>query len=375
MRVPKFNAKNERVKHRYLNFLTEARQLSVATVDQIAAAVADFEESTGYRDFRLFRPEQAQSYKHRLGKAINPVSHRPLAKATISSRLAALKAFVQWLSREPGFRRLNFSDAEYFNLSGNEERIAKTVRERPAPTIEQIRHVLQAMPSCTALERRNRALIAFTLLSGARDNAIASMSVKHVNIDQERLNQDAREVRTKNAKTMTTWFFPVGEDIVAIFSEWLYFLRTEMLWGSDDPLFPATKIAVGDSGHYENCGLDRKHWKSAAAIREIFRDAFTQAGLPYFNPHSFRKTLVLLGLRQCQHDLEALKVWSQNLGHNQMLTTLCSYGNVPPERQAEILKRQRSGAPSQNAGGRPEPDAGTIQTVLAHLAKTVSHTS
>ena len=54
--MPKFNAKNERVKHRYLAFLTEARQLSVATVDQIAAAIADFEQSTGYREFRLFRP-------------------------------------------------------------------------------------------------------------------------------------------------------------------------------------------------------------------------------------------------------------------------------------------------------------------------------
>jgi integrase len=174
---------------------------------------------------------------------------------------------------------------------------------------------------------------------------------------------------------MTTWFFPVGDDIEAIVLDWVHFLRTEMLWGSDDPLFPATKIAVGDSGHFENCGLDRKHWRSAAAIRDIFRRAFTQAGLQYFNPHSFRKTLVLLGLRRCHHDLEALKVWSQNLGHAQMLTTLCSYGNVPPERQAEILKRQRTGAVGENVGGHAEPDAGTIQTVLAHLAKTVSHTA
>ena len=371
--MPKFNAKNERVKHRYLTFLAEARQLSVATVDQTAAAIADFEQSTGHREFRLFRAEQAQSYKHRLAKQTNLSTKRPLSKATIASRLAALKAFFRWLCQQPGFRKMNFTDADYFNLSANDERIAKAVRERPAPTIEQIRHVLRTMLSSTALERRDRALIAFALLSGARDNAIASMSLKHVDIEQERLHQDAREVRTKNAKTMTTWFFPVGEDIIAIFSEWILFLRTEMLRRSDDPLFPATKIVVGDSGHFENCGLDRKHWKSAAAIREIFRDAFTKAELPYFNPHSFRKTLVQLGLRRCQNDLEALKVWSQNLGHNQMLTTLCSYGNVPPERQAEILKRQRTGAVDKKAEGHAEPDAGTIQTVLAHLARSVGH--
>src|SRR5687768_2938681 len=67
--VPKFNAQNERIKHRYFNFLSEAKQLSTGTVDQVAAALADFEQSTGHRDFRLFRSEQAQSHKHRLTKA------------------------------------------------------------------------------------------------------------------------------------------------------------------------------------------------------------------------------------------------------------------------------------------------------------------
>jgi hypothetical protein len=155
----------------------------------------------------------------------------------------------------------------------------------------------------------------------------------------------------------------------------VHFLRTELLWGSDDPLFPASKIAVGESGHFENCGLDRKHWKSAAAIREIFRNAFALAELPYFNPHSLRKTLALYGLKQCHGDFEALKAWSQNLGHNQMLTTLSSYGNVPAERQAEILKRQRGDGICLNEGRQADPDARTIQTVLAHLARTVNHTA
>lgn len=366
--MPKFNAKNERVKHRYLTFLTEAKQLSVATVDQIAAAIADFERSTGHREFRLFRAEQAQSYKHRLAKLTNPSTKRPLSKATISSRLTALKTFFQWLCQQPGFRKMNFTDADYFNLSGNDERIAKTVCQRPAPTIEQIRHVLQEMPHTTAIERRDRALVAFALISGARDNAIASLSLKHVDLERRQLTQDAREVRTKNAKTMTTWFFPVGEDIEAILVDWVRFLRTDMLWGPDDPLFPAAKIAVGSSGHFENSGLDRKHWRSAAAIRDIFREAFSSAGLPYFNPHSFRKTLALFAYKKCI-DFESLKAWSQNLGHTQMLTTISSYGNVSPERQAEILDFQRMSA--RTITSNAAPDAVTIQAVLLHLAKTV----
>jgi hypothetical protein len=39
--------------------------------------------------------------------------------------------------------------------------------------LEQVKHVIQVMPHATELQRRNWALVAFTLLTGARDSAIA----------------------------------------------------------------------------------------------------------------------------------------------------------------------------------------------------------
>jgi len=146
------------------------------------------------------------------------------------------------------------------------------------------------MPAGTEIERRDRALVAFTILTGARDGAIASLKPKHVDMDQGRLDQDARQVKTKFSKSFTTWFFPVGDDIRQIVVEWVQYLRKEKLWGLDDPLFPATKIVVGDDRHFEASGLDRKHWSSAGPIRQIFKVAFAATGLSYFNPHSFRKT-------------------------------------------------------------------------------------
>jgi integrase len=109
------------------------------------------------------------------------------------------------------------------------------------------------------------------------------------------------------------------------------------LWGLDDPLFPATKVVIGDNLKFEAVGLDRKHWSSASPIRAIFKDAFALVGLPYFNPHSFRKTLALLGGRICKTP-EEYKAWSQNLGHDQVLTTFSSYGDVSSYRQAEIIR-------------------------------------
>jgi hypothetical protein len=68
------------------------------------------------------------------------------------------------------------------------------------------------MAAVTPIERRNRALIAFTILTGARDGALASFRLKHVNMAPETVFQDAREVRTKARKTFTSTFFPVGPE-------------------------------------------------------------------------------------------------------------------------------------------------------------------
>jgi integrase len=114
-------------------------------------------------------------------------------------------------------------------------------------------------------------------------------------------------------------------------------LRSALLWGNDDPLFPKTQVAVGAKGTFEAVGLERECWSTAQPIRDIFRQAFELAGLPYFNPHSFRNTLAQLGER-LSPNAEALKAWSQNLGHSGVLTTLMSYGTVAPARQAEVIR-------------------------------------
>jgi integrase len=175
------------------------------------------------------------------------------------------------------------------------------------------------------------------LLTGARDSAIASMKLKHVDLATRCVNQDAREVQTKFSKTFSTYFFPVGEEIFGIVVEWVTYLRDKKLWGNDDPLFPSTRIEVGSSREFEAAGLKREHWSTATPIRNIFREAFVNAGLPYFNPHSFRNTLVQLGQEVCKTP-EQFKAWSQNLGHEKVLTTFLSYGEVACQRQGEIIR-------------------------------------
>ncbi|WFP50064.1 site-specific integrase [Methylomonas sp. EFPC3] len=291
------------------------------------------------------------AFKHHLAKQLNQQTGKPISKATMHSTLGQLKAFFQWLAMQTGYKsRINYSDAEYFNLSEKEVRIATAKRPKPVPTLEQIKHVIQLMPNQTDIEQRNRALIAFTLLTGARDSAIASMKLKHIDIAGRNVFQDARDVKTKFSKTFTTFFFPVGDEIEQIVHDWVRHLKEHLLWGNDDPLFPKTRVAVSKDHVFKAAGLEKAHWSNASPIRAIFREAFEAAGLPYFNPHSIRDTLVKLGLQICPTP-EALKAWSQNLGHEEVLTTLYSYGYVQESRQGEIIQQLSSprNPPAPNA--------------------------
>ncbi|MBT7682371.1 MAG: tyrosine-type recombinase/integrase, partial [Nitrospina sp.] len=343
----------------YFSFLKEAKRQSEATVDAVAKALNRFEVFMKYRDFKKFHYEQAVTFKNHLAEQKNQQTGKKLSKATLHSTLANLKKFFQWLSGQSGYKsRFHYYDAEYFNISDKDMRIATAHREQKAPTLEQVKHVISTMPVDTEIERRNRALIAFTLLTGARDSAIASMKLKHIDLIAGKVEQDAREVKTKFSKTFTTFFFPVGNDIRKIVVDWVSYLLEEEHWGNDDPLFPATQVGLSTKHQFEVVGLKRNHWSNATPIRTIFRNAFELGGLSYFNPHSFRNTLVRLGETVCQTP-EQFKAWSQNLGHEKVLTTFYSYGNVGNHRQGEIIK------------GLSTPQQKTINQDAIQLAKAV----
>jgi integrase/recombinase XerD len=92
----------------------------------------------------------------------------------------------------------------------------------------------------------------------------------------------------------------------------------------------------------------------------------TLAGLPYFNPHSLRSTLVQLAY-ELKLDAEQFKAWSQNLGHENCLTTFSSYGEIAPGRQAEII---RGLAKPDEA-----PEGGVASQLLRQIADRLERTS
>ena len=361
--MTRHNAENERVKRLYLTWLREAHGRSEATVDAAAAAIDRFQEHTRRKSFATFRREQAISFKHHMAEQRNPATGKPLSKSTLQSTAKALRAFFEWLSRERGYRKIQHADATYFNLTDNDARIASASRDRPAPTVDQVIRAIDAMPASTVLERRDRAVVAFSLLTAARDAAVVSARLKHVDLVGERFVQDAREVRTKRAKTFATIFYPVGDNVKQIVAAWLAELRDEHGFGPDDPVFPSSRMDLDQDRQFAAVGLAREPWASATPVREIFRRAFAAVGLPYFNPHSLRKTIVRLGY-DLNLSAQELKAWSEGLGHDSVHTTLGSYGSLSDDERADTM---RAIARRRNAEG-DDPDE-LIRRLAAVIAK------
>ena len=347
--MTKHNVKNERIKRDYFAYLKEAKGRDEATIDGVAKALARFEDSTGRKDFGKLHREQAIAFKRKLASGLNARTGERLSKATMVSTMRHCRDFFLWLTREPGFRnRIAYSDADYFNMSDKDVTISRARREKAVPTLDQVHHVLASMPAGTVVERRNRALLALTALTGARVSALRSFRLQHVDVAMAYVDQDARTVATKFAKTFRTYFTRIGGEAEAIVADWTRELLSDHLWGAEDPLFPATQMGLDEAGGFRSAGITRKGWRTTQPINAIFRHAFEAAGLPYFNPHSFRHMLVHYGMSL---DLgpEAMKAWSQNLGHADVLTTFTSYGNVPTHRQGELIRssiKRRDSEPS-----------------------------
>ena len=254
------------------------------------------------------------------------------------SSVTALKRFFGWLALQQGYKsRIAFTDIEYLNMSEKDVRTAQAPAERPFPTLEQIKRTIAQMPTETDIERRDRALIAFTLVTGMRDGATISLRLKHVDVGRLLVLQDPNQVMTKFGKRIDTLFFPVGDNIEQIAIDWVNFLKEDKLFGNDAPLFPKTESGQDENDYFVAKGLSKDFWSNASSMRSIFKLAFKNAGLANFGPHSFRRTLVQLGYERCSTP-EEFKAWSQNLGHESPLTTFTSYGTIDQTRQGQLIR-------------------------------------
>jgi hypothetical protein len=93
-------------------------------------------------NFKAFHYQQAIGFKKKLAQQKSQKSGKELSKATLHATLTQLKRFFEWLALQPGYKsRLQYSDAEYFNLSENDMRVATATmwfRGWPSDQLENV---------------------------------------------------------------------------------------------------------------------------------------------------------------------------------------------------------------------------------------------
>lgn len=335
--MDEMNPANERLKHAWTKELQISKQ--ERTIDQRLAALAQFERLTDFASFADFNRDVVDQYLEALRKT-------PTRMKTKAAKVRHVRSFFDWMVMEEHLRPKAVRKAILaLRLTDKEARTGRATKATAFPTLAEIEATIRNMPEATSIDLRNRALLAFTALSGARDGAIVSMKVKHLRWDGRQVEQHPDEVETKAGKMIETWFFPVGEFLEGEVKRYLDHLKGDLEFSDDDPLFPAPQMGHDEADQFCAIGLSKDRWATPGPMRKIFRAAFESNGLKYFNPHSFRNMLVDLAYQRGL-DPQSFKAWSQNLGHEHLDTTYNSYGKLDANAQRRAMMRLNE----------PEPD-------------------
>lgn len=323
----------------YYEELKEKEGFSEATINAHKKAIFRYEEFSGFEDFRNFNKKRAVEYKNWLEVKKDPRTEKQISLTTVYHYIRNLKEFFGWLAIQPDYKnKVQLNDVGYLKLPKKQARIATASRREEFPTIEQVRKVVESIEINSEIDLRDRALISFTFLSGMRDKAIITLPIGCFDKDMMLVNQDPKfGVQTKFSKTIRSYLFRFDEIMVKYFLDWYEYLRTEKVFGNADPIFPRNKVENAENSlNFISNEVENKFWQSATSIRDIFKQRFEHAGIKYFSPHTFRHLAILTALSRCKNGQE-IKAVSQNFGHENVSTTLTTYGTLNQTQMFDII--------------------------------------
>jgi hypothetical protein len=83
--------------------------------------------------------------------------------------------------------------------------------------------------------------------------------------------------------------------------------------------------------------VSRDIYANGAKVNVVFKAAFVQVQMHPYGAHSIRKTLVQ-EMNDRDLTLAEQKAWSQNLGHENFVTTVSSYLPISDQQQGALIK-------------------------------------
>jgi len=330
---------NEKVKRRYFDYSSGALGYSDKTIKAMELAMWKYDEFTKYEDYKKFNDIIAKQFKKWLSTNKNKRTGKILSLTTQYHTIRHVQDFFKWLSMQAGFKsRIKHDHIAYLRLSKADARIATSSKLPEYPTLAQVKK-LCSFPIESEIDKRDKALIAFTALSGMRDNAIISLPIGCFDKINLRVEQNpAKGVQTKFSKLIYTTLFQFDKTILKHFLDWYSYLINEKLYNISKPIFPSTNIDMkSETQHiFTATGITDKFWSNTDSMRMIFKKRAKQQSLEYYSPHKFRHFIINEASKHTK-GAEQMKAVSQNMGHENISTTFYGYGAVNTARVGDII--------------------------------------
>ncbi|MBU2868671.1 tyrosine-type recombinase/integrase [Pacificibacter marinus] len=328
---------NDRLIYNWQNY---AGRYDEKTVDRHLSAIRLMEEILGGKPFDQLTNNDVGLVREELKKSLLAVNELQRSKSTVAHTASHLTAFLDWLLKQDGYKRLPRDLPDYLKLPKSVYSASLDKKKRAYPTLDEAETLLRGMPVRSLKDQRSKAIFAMAFLGGLRADTLASLRICHFDPVKKLIIQDASIVRTKNGKSLNINWFPIPKIFGDVVTEWVSCLEALGFAGLD-ALFPSEAILTSRE-HLDRNQRDpiiptgTKH-----VVTEAFKAACRNIDVKY-TPHSARHTLAAeRDARPLTH--EQRKGWSEAMGHEKEQTTDVHYGRLTDERRTELFRQISEG--------------------------------
>jgi len=364
--MPDMTIKNESIKREYFNHCRSAQGFAESTINKYAQCIYKWQMCFDNDDFVNFSKEQCDEFKKYLKVEAEKKGTSFSGQYDV---LRHVKKFFLWLSDQREYRKIRKTDLDYLRLSKKETSIALEKKEKDIPSLDEIKKIVQNISSTSETDMRDKALIAFLILTGMRISAVVSLPVQAFNRKELSIEQSpSMGVKTKNSKKILSTFLPInwkeGEDM---FFEWFDYLITQKGFTSQKPIFPATKS-------FSTKKVSNEFWGTSGPARKIIKERCKEADVQYYNPHSFRHSVVAFMSERGLTEADKRAI-SLVLGHEHVGTTFGSYGygSITPKDAVKRVRDMKYQTNNDLAISLPDEELGKLikEAIINRNSKTL----
>lgn len=323
---------NDRIIHKWQTF---AGRYSEKTIDRHLESIRFFEKITGQKAFDRLTETDVEKCRAALKQALATDGKDALSKSTVQHHASHIRAFLEWLLKQDGFRRLPGDLPEYIVLPRAAYAASIPTEARPYPTIDEAKDMMLALPDVTLFQKRDKAIFALAFLGALRADTLISLRFGDIDVELKRITQDARRARTKNGKSLIIAWFPIPIEFEETVKDWCKILK-DAGFEADDALFPEASRLEHGLKFAKIRGGQVPTMRSTHAVTQAFKAASANCEQSY-TPHSAKHTIAHeRGIRPLTD--EQRRAWSLNMGHESEQITETHYARMSDDRRFDVLE-------------------------------------